>query len=217
MRFLFFATLLALARTFQLDDPLSYTRVNAVVQGKNYSYIDEGPRNGRVIMLMHGFPESWFLFKHQIKLCVGLGYRVVGLDMLGYGQSDAPTSLDPYTYPAITKDIKELLEESVGVKSAIFLAHDWGSMFMWYLAVDYPQIVDGLISLCIPIFTPSLISYTLETLATKVPQVRYQLSIANSNTTKLDLDIRGFLTSFFSVDPLCMAKMSVSPPRRRHC
>lgn len=152
------------------------------------------------------------MFKHQISLCVDLGYRVVALDMLGYGQSDSPTALEQYTYQAITEDINALLLTSVGVDSAIFLAHDWGSMFMWHLALRYPQIVDGLVSLCIPFFAPPTTTYTLETLATRVPQVRYQLSLSNSNTTKLNSDIRGFLSSFFSIDPRCLSRMSVAPP-----
>ncbi|KAJ9089415.1 hypothetical protein DSO57_1013353 [Entomophthora muscae] len=130
--------------------------------------------------------------------------------MLGYGQSDSPEELVNYTYQSITNDISSLLTQSVGVESAIFLGHDWGSIFMWHLAVKYPQIIDGLISIAIPIFEPADINYKPK--EHEVPDVQYQVSIANLNTTKYDNNIKDFLSAFLQEDYKCLKMMTAATP-----
>ncbi|KAI0226060.1 Bifunctional epoxide hydrolase 2 [Massospora cicadina] len=145
-------------------------------------------------------------------MLVGLGYRVIGLDMLGYGASSKPESIDSYTYSAITSNVRALVKDHFGLEKAIFLAHDWGSMFMWQLAISYPEVVDGLVSLCVPIYEAPPADFTLEMLVNYVPQLSYQLSIGKANTTKLDQNIFGFLETFLAEDPACLRKLSVTPP-----
>ncbi|KAI0226059.1 Bifunctional epoxide hydrolase 2, partial [Massospora cicadina] len=152
------------------------------------------------------------MYKHQIRLLVDLGYRVIGLDMLGYGGSSKPESIDLYTYSSIASNLRALVKDHFGVEKAIFLAHDWGCMFMWNLAFIYPEVVDGLVSVGLPNYEAPPIHLTHEMLVKFVPQLSYQLSISKANTTVLDEDIRGFLETFLAIDPACLRKLSTTPP-----
>ncbi|KAJ9054931.1 Bifunctional epoxide hydrolase 2 [Entomophthora muscae] len=123
--------------------------------------------------MCHGFPELWYMYKHQIKHLSELGYRVVALDMIGYGQSDAPQKPSAYTYEYVSKDMKDLVPK-LGASSAVFLGHDWGSPIVWMMAVSHSQVVDGVISISIPLYSPLPIN-DLEIIASFIPALSYQV------------------------------------------
>ncbi|KAJ9089900.1 Bifunctional epoxide hydrolase 2 [Entomophthora muscae] len=162
------------------------------------------------------------MYKHQIKMLVESGYRVVALDMLGYGQSAAPSKESFYTYKRISSDIDVLLKKFVGVDKAVFLAHDWGSMFMWHIAKYHPSIVDGLISLCVPIYSsPSTPVPILDgarvarsLVQNKNPYTNYQISLKKSDNKVLDTSIQDFLEAFLQEDPSCLERLSKASPYR---
>ncbi|KAJ9071340.1 Bifunctional epoxide hydrolase 2 [Entomophthora muscae] len=121
--------------------------------------------------MCHGFPELWYMYKHQIKHLSELGFRVVALDMIGYGQSDAPQKTSAYTYESVSKDMEDLVPK-LGESSAVFLGHDWGSPIVWMMAVSHSQVVDGVIS--IPLYSPLPIN-DLEIIAGFIPALFYQV------------------------------------------
>ena len=97
-------------------------RLRAAVEG-------EGP----LVVMVHGWPELWYSWRHQIKAIASAGYRVVAPDMRGYGGSDKPTDLEAYDMVNLMGDILGIID-SFGQEKAILIGHDWGSAVGWYLA-----------------------------------------------------------------------------------
>jgi pimeloyl-ACP methyl ester carboxylesterase len=108
-----------------------------------------GPQNGPVALCLHGFPENWYSWRHQIPLLARLGYRVVVPDQRGYNLSDKPTGIDAYALDRLTADIVGLLA-ALGRERAVVIGHDWGGVVAWRLAMQHPQRVEKLVVLNAP-------------------------------------------------------------------
>ena len=89
---------------------------------------------GPLIVLVHGWPESWYSWRHQIAALAAAGYRVAAVDVRGYGGSDKPRAIEAYAIKEMCADIAGLVE-SLGEKQAILIGHDWGS----FSALGDPQ------------------------------------------------------------------------------
>lgn len=109
---------------------LVYTTKNLQRDGISINYIDEG--EGPVVLLVHGFPNSNHLWRHQIPALVDAGYRVIAADNRGMGQSDAPTSIDAYALDEIVSDLVTILDASAVDQLAV-VGHDWGAIIAWAL------------------------------------------------------------------------------------
>lgn len=105
--------------------------------------------NGPVVILVHGWPESWYSWRHQIAPLVAAGFRVVVPDMRGYGGSDKPDSIAAYSMVNMTDDIVGLID-AVGADQAILVGHDWGAPLVWVTAIRYPQYISGVVGLSVP-------------------------------------------------------------------
>jgi pimeloyl-ACP methyl ester carboxylesterase len=108
-----------------------------------------GPEEGPLALLLHGFPECWYSWRHQIPVLAHAGYRVVALDQRGYNLSDKPAGVASYQIDHLTADIVGLIA-SLGRERATVIAHDWGGMAAWRLAMDYPQAVERLVVMNAP-------------------------------------------------------------------
>lgn len=112
--------------------------LRAVVEG-------EGP----LCILVHGWPESWYSWRHQIEALTAAGYRVAVPDNRGYGGSDKPHEVDAYGMPELTGDIVGLIE-ALGEKSAILIGHDWGAPIVWNTSLLHPECVSAVVGLSVP-------------------------------------------------------------------
>ena len=92
--------------------------------GINMHYVESG--NGPLVVLCHGFPESWYSWRHQIHALADAGFRVVAPDQRGYGGTDAPEPIDDYTIFHLVGDIVGLVK-GLGEEKAVIVGHDWGS------------------------------------------------------------------------------------------
>jgi pimeloyl-ACP methyl ester carboxylesterase len=108
---------------------------------------------GPVVMLLHGFPELAYSWRHQIGPIADAGFRVIAPNQRGYGDSDAPSDSQSYSVKNLVADAVGLLD-ALDVEQAIFVGHDWGSMPAWYAGVYAPDRVRALGSLCTPYFIP---------------------------------------------------------------
>ena len=105
--------------------------------------------SGPLLLLLHGFPQSAYLWRHQIDDLVGAGYRVAVPDQRGYGGSDKPAELEAY-------DLLQLSADAVGIADALghetftLVTHDWGAIVGWYIALLYPQRVSAVFALSVP-------------------------------------------------------------------
>jgi len=146
----------------------------AQVNGINMHYVEEGPETGEVLVLVHGFPEFWYCWHHQISFLANEGYRLIVPDMRGFGETSAPTDNDSYSMKNLCKDLEGLLDH-VGVRQAIFIGHDWGGVAVWRMALWHPDRVRGVIGVCTPYRPRSPTYVPLEVIAEKNPVFAYQI------------------------------------------
>jgi epoxide hydrolase A/B len=104
---------------------------------------------GPLIVLVHGWPESWFSWRHQIPALVGAGYRVAAPDVRGYGGSDKPEAIESYGIKPLAADIAGLIV-ALGEKKAILIGHDWGATIVWNTALFFPVRVRAVAGLSVP-------------------------------------------------------------------
>jgi len=107
---------------------------------------------GPLVVLCHGFPESWYSWRHQLSALAEAGFHAVAPDMRGYGQTDVPDALDQYTLLHLIGDMVGLLD-ALGAESAVIAGHDWGAPVAWYAALLRPDRFRAVIGLSVP-FTP---------------------------------------------------------------
>ena len=100
--------------------------------------------SGRPVVLLHGFPDSWRLWRYQIRVLAAAGYRVIAPDLRGFGRSSRPSDVADYRMNVLVGDITGLLD-STGVDRAAVVGHDWGAVLAWRLAGSLPQRVDRLV------------------------------------------------------------------------
>lgn len=101
-------------------------------------YVTAGPEDGDPIVLLHGFPEFWYGWRHQIPALADAGYRVITPDQRGYNRSDKPDGLDAYTVDRLAGDITGLLD-ALGYERACMVGHDWGAGVLWQTMLRYPD------------------------------------------------------------------------------
>ena len=106
------------------------------INGLNLNVVVEG--EGEPIMLLHGFPDSNYVWRDVIPLLVKAGYKVIAPDQRGFGESEAPEGKENYDMELIAKDAVAILD-ALGIKKAKLVAHDWGAMVGWLLAGTYPE------------------------------------------------------------------------------
>jgi pimeloyl-ACP methyl ester carboxylesterase len=106
-------------------------------------YVDEGPRDGRPVVLLHGNPTWGYLYRNFIPPLVEAGHRVIVPDHLGFGRSDKPPGRDLYRVPRHASRLEALLE-SLDLRAATVVPQDWGGPTGLYWAARHPERVDGL-------------------------------------------------------------------------
>lgn len=116
---------------------------------------------GPLVLLLHGFPEFWFCWRHQITQLADSGYHVVAPDMRGYGDSDIPLNPSSYSALHLVGDIIGLLDH-FGEQQAFVVGHDWGATVAWHLCLFRPDRVRGLVALGVPFFPRSPTTKPLE-------------------------------------------------------
>src|SRR5271163_581022 len=104
---------------------------------------------GPVVVLCHGFPESWYSWRHQLAALAEAGFRAVAPDMRGYGQTDRPEPIDQYTLLHLVGDMVGLLD-ALGVDQAAIAGHDWGAPVAWHAALLRPDRFRAVIGLSVP-------------------------------------------------------------------
>ena len=104
---------------------------------------------GPLVVLCHGFPESWYSWRHQLGSLADAGYHVVAPDQRGYGQTDAPEEIDAYTQFHLVGDIVGLVE-ALGERQTVIVGHDWGAPVAWNAALWRPDIFRAVAALSVP-------------------------------------------------------------------
>ena len=120
--------------------------MNVTVNGLSFHVVDEG--SGPPVLLLHGFPDSSALWRHQIPALVDAGHRVIAPDLRGFGATDRPEGVAEYAMPTLVGDVLGILD-SLGVERADVVGHDWGAGIGWVLASVAPQRVQRYVALAV--------------------------------------------------------------------
>jgi pimeloyl-ACP methyl ester carboxylesterase len=110
-------------------------------------YVEAG--EGPLVLLLHGFPQFWYEWRHQIPALVEAGFRVVAPDMRGYNLSDKPPGVGAYRVQVLARDVERLIL-ACGEQTAAVVGHDWGAIVAWFAAMRYPERVGRLAILNVP-------------------------------------------------------------------
>ncbi|MCC7365300.1 MAG: alpha/beta hydrolase [Dehalococcoidia bacterium] len=104
---------------------------------------------GFPVVMIHGFPELWYSWRHQLTALAAAGFRAIAPDMRGYGETDAPADFRTYRSSSICADIAGLLD-ALEIEKAVIVGHDWGGYHIWQFALRYPERTERLIGLNTP-------------------------------------------------------------------
>ena len=105
--------------------------------------------DGPLVVFCHGFPESWYSWRHQLVALAEAGYHAVAPDQRGYCQTSAPADVREYTMLHLTGDVIALMD-ALGSERAVVAGHDWGAPVAWHTALFRPDRVRGVIGLSVP-------------------------------------------------------------------
>jgi pimeloyl-ACP methyl ester carboxylesterase len=108
-----------------------------------------GPDDGPLVLLLHGFPECWWTWRRLFEPLSAAGYRVVAPDQRGYGASDKPQRVAPYSKDELAKDVIGLID-AFGRDKASVVAHDWGAIVGWWLADQHPERLERVVLMNVP-------------------------------------------------------------------
>ncbi|HEX8422925.1 MAG TPA: alpha/beta hydrolase [Pyrinomonadaceae bacterium] len=133
-----------------------YARVGEV----RLHYAECGRRGERLVLLLHGFPECWYSWRHQLT-ALGSRFHVVAPDLRGYNLSDKPARVDDYRMEKLTGDVLGLMDH-FGVREAGVVGHDWGAAIAWDIAARHPERVWKVAALQVPPLAVWLANMTLK-------------------------------------------------------
>ncbi len=108
---------------------------------------------GPLVLLLHGFPECWYSWRHQFRPLAEAGYRVVAPDQRGYARSEQPPDAAAYSLPQLSEDVVALVH-ALGEERAVVVGHDWGAPVAWTTAMLRPDVVRGVAGLSVPPLLP---------------------------------------------------------------
>ncbi|WP_018924510.1 alpha/beta fold hydrolase [Salsuginibacillus kocurii] len=151
-----------------MDVTFEYIKTNGVTLHTALA----GSQDGELVVLLHGFPEFWYGWKHQIEALAAEGYWVVAPDQRGYHLSSKPEGVAAYEMNELRDDILGLITQ-LGRKQAVIIGHDWGGAIGWHLAATRPEVVRYFIPINIP--HPGVMPKVMGTHPVQILQSSYML------------------------------------------
>ena len=162
--------------------------------------------SGPLVLFCHGFPESWYSWRHQLKALAEAGYHAVAPDMRGYGQTGQPEAIDQYTLFHLVGDMVGVLD-ALSAPQAVVVGHDWGAPVAWNAALFRPDLFPAVVGLSVPYYgarTTFTYDHTIPPSESMRREVgpngfHYQLYFSQIGRAERDIekDVRGWLGGFF--------------------
>ena len=168
---------------------------------------------GPLIIMVHGCPESWFSWRRQIPVIAEAGYKVVAIDVRGYGGSDKPHAIEEYTLKKIGADIVGIID-FFEEDQAILIGHDWGGPIVWYTSLLNENRISAVAGLSVPYFPQREVSPLDAFEVIYKDKFFYQLYFQKEGVaeSEFELDLRKYLEStYFSIDARGMKKQFENP------
>ncbi|MEV4257448.1 alpha/beta hydrolase [Spirillospora sp. NPDC049652] len=154
---------------------------------------------GPLVLLVHGFPESWYSWRHQLPALAAAGYRAVALDVRGYGRSSKPSATEDYRMFALVEDNVALVG-ALGEETAVIVGHDWGANIAAASALLHPEVFRAVGLLSVPYVPPGGPCPT-EVFAQMTGAEEFYVSYFQEPgraETEVEPDVRGWLAGFFA-------------------
>lgn len=153
--------------------------------------------SGPLVLFCHGWPESWYSWRHQLKAVSKAGFRAVAPDMRGYGGTQSPEPVDQYTLFHLVGDMAELVK-ALGETKAVIVGHDWGAPVAWHAALWRPDLFTAVSAMSVPYSPPGYVDIlsALEKLGINDFYLQYfqKPGVAEA---ELQQDIRGALRRLY--------------------
>ncbi|MEA5535554.1 alpha/beta hydrolase [Crocosphaera sp. XPORK-15E] len=184
--------------------------------GIQLHYVTKG--QGKLMLMLHGFPEFWYSWRYQITE-FSQDYKVVALDLRGYNESDKPQALKAYQITELVKDIEGVIR-GLGYDNCILVAHDWGGAIAWYFANTYPEMIERLIIMNLPhpakfkqgLKTPQQLLKSWYIFAFQLPQLPEWL-LQRNNYQLIAYMFKAVDESAFSSEDLDIYREAAAKPR----
>ncbi|KAL0950245.1 hypothetical protein HGRIS_010229 [Hohenbuehelia grisea] len=184
-------------------DPSSFNHKTARLStGRTYHFVDQIPGQYDAVttptlLCVHGFPDLWYGWRHQIGPWVKSGYRVVVPDMLGYGDTDKPFDASEYSTKNLCADLAALLD-FIHVERAVVIGHDWGAFTTARFALWHPDRLLAAAIFSVPYTPPSKQYIPIQEVASRAPDFGYQVYFASQESTQtIDANLRRFVRLLF--------------------
>jgi len=153
---------------------------------------------GPLVLLVHGFPESWYSWRHQIPVLAAAGHRVVAIDVRGYGGSSRPARVEDYRMMRHVADNVALVE-ALGERTAVVVGHDWGAPIAWSSALLRPDVFRAVAGLSVP-FAPSGPTRPTDAFAAMGGDEEFYISYFQEPgraEAEIEADVRGWLRGMY--------------------
>jgi len=153
---------------------------------------------GPLVLMVHGFPESWYSWRHQLHALADAGYHAVAIDVRGYGRSSAPAAVDAYRMMKHVGDNLGLVE-ALGEKSAIIMGHDWGAPIAANSALLRPDVFTALALLSVP-YSPRGTRRPTESFRIMGGKEEFYINYFQQPgraEAEIEPDVRGWLLGFY--------------------
>ncbi len=129
---------------------MAHEITSRTIQANGLSFaVDECGEGENIALLLHGFPEARFSWRHQLPALAALGWRAVAPDLRGYGGSSRPRDRDAYAIDHLVEDAAALFD-ALGARRRLLIGHDWGAAIAWAFAIRRARALDGLIVMNVP-------------------------------------------------------------------
>lgn len=128
-----------------MEDTITHRYVPSNGMSMHIAEAGQGP----LVVLLHGFPELWYSWRHQLPALAAAGYHAVAPDLRGYGETDAPPAVESYSLLTMTADVVGLLD-AMQAETAVLVGHDWGAEIAWRCAQLSPQRIAAVVALSVP-------------------------------------------------------------------
>jgi pimeloyl-ACP methyl ester carboxylesterase len=124
-------------------------KLSVSAHGYDFGGLVSGPKDGRPVLFLHGFPETSWSFRHQLEALGQAGYRAIGLDQRGYSPGARPSDVSAYHINHLVEDVVQVTH-ALGFEKFDLVGHDWGGMVAWVLGVRHPELLKTLTVISTP-------------------------------------------------------------------
>lgn len=165
-------------------------KVRAAIQG-----------SGPLVVMVHGFPESWYSWRHQMAPLAAAGFTACAIDVRGYGGSDKPQPVEAYAMKELCADVAGVIDALSPHEKAVVIGHDWGAPIAWHTAILYPDKVRAVAGLSVPYTgqAPVPLSQIMKAMFTDQDRFFYMMYFQKEGEAEADLeaDVRDTLRKLY--------------------